>query len=97
MLPWRRISNSVAAITACGYVDGQLVIRLTSQLGSDAIQELTDQFHDIIQPGGKIAVSGALNAEVDDADVVHLPRLLIDLNRKDFGRLKSLIDTIKDF
>jgi hypothetical protein len=79
------------------YVRGQLVIRLTSQLSPDDIRKLTDQFHDIILPGGRIAASGALQAEMDEADVVHLPRLVIDFNRKDFGRLRSLIDSINDF
>ena len=79
------------------YVHGQLVIRLTSQLSPDDIQKLTDQFHDILLPGGRIVASGALKAEMDNADVIDLPRLVIDFNRKDFGRLKSLIDSINDF
>jgi hypothetical protein len=78
-------------------VHGQLVIRLTSALGPDAIRKLTDQFHDIILPGGGIAASGALEAESEDKDVMHLPRLVIDFNRRGFGRLRSLIDTINDF
>ena len=79
------------------YVHGQLVIRLTSALSPDPIRKLTDQFHDIIPPGGGIAASGALEAEREDADVIHLPRLVIDFNRKNFGRLRSLIDSINDF
>ncbi|MBP1648858.1 MAG: hypothetical protein H6Q30_2303, partial [Bacteroidetes bacterium] len=78
------------------YVHGQLVIRLTSALGPDDIRKLTDQFHDILLPGGGIAASGALEAEREDADVIHLPRLAIDFNRKNFGRLRSLIDSIND-
>jgi uncharacterized protein (TIGR00730 family) len=79
------------------YVNDQLVIRLSSQLSPDDIRKLTDQFHDIILPGGSIAASGALEAEMDDADVIHLPRLVIDFNRTGFGRLMSLIDAINDF
>jgi hypothetical protein len=78
------------------YVHGQLVIRLTSPLSSNDIRKLTDQFHDILLPGGRITASGALEAETDDADVSHLPRLLVDFNRKNFGRLRSLIDSIND-
>jgi uncharacterized protein (TIGR00730 family) len=79
------------------YVHGQLVIRLTSPLSPDDIRNLTDQFHDILLPGGRITASGALEAEREDADVMHLPRLVIDFNRKGFGRLRSLIDSINDF
>ena len=79
------------------YVHGQLVIRLTSQLGPDDIVQLTDEFHDILLPGGRIALSGALEDEMDDTDIIQLPRLVIDFNRKDFGRLRSLIDSINNF
>ena len=79
------------------YVDGQLVFRITSQLGAEHIRKLTERFHDILLPGGVIAPSAALPAELEDADVVHLPRLVIDFNRKDFGRLRSLIDAINEF
>ena len=79
------------------YVHDQLVIRLTSQISPDDIRKLTDQFHDIILPGGSIAASGALEAETDDAEVIHLPRLVVDFNRTGFGRLMSLINAINDF
>ncbi len=78
------------------YVAGQLVIRLTSQVSPEDIQKLTDQFKDVILPGGRIEASGPLAAEMADADVLHLPRLVIDFNRRDFGRLRSLIDAIND-
>jgi uncharacterized protein (TIGR00730 family) len=79
------------------YVHGQLVIRLTSQLNPYDIGKLIDQFHDILLPGGSIAASEALEAEMDDADFIHLPRLVIDFNRRYFGRLRNLIDAINDF
>ena len=79
------------------YVRGQLVIRLTNALSPDDIRKLADRFRDILLPGGIIEASGALDDEVDDADDIHLPRLVIDFNRRDFGRLRSLIDSINDF
>lgn len=78
------------------YVRGQLVIRLASPLNDDDIGQLTDQFQDILLPDGRIVASGALEAEMDDADLVHLPRLVMDFNRKDFGRLRRLVDAIND-
>ncbi len=79
------------------YVHGQLVIRLTSPLSALNIGELNKRFHDIIVPEGGIDASGALDAEMDDVDIVHLPRLVIDFDRKNFGRLRNLIDAINDF
>jgi hypothetical protein len=78
-------------------VDGKLVFRLTSQLSAENIRALKEKFRDILQPGGEIAPSGPLAQELDDADIVHLPRLVIDFSRQDFGRLKSLIDAVNDF
>ena len=79
------------------YVNGQLVIRLMSELRPTDIQVLTDKFQDILAPQGRIVSSGALEAEKEEGDIIHLPRLVLDFNRKDFGRLKSLIDRINDF
>lgn len=79
------------------YVHGQLVIRLTSQLNPDEIGKLTDQFHDILLPRGSITASGALKAEMDETDLIHLPRLVIDFDRRNFGRLRNLIDSINNF
>ncbi len=79
------------------YVNGQLVFRITSQLSAGNIQRLKEYFSDILLPQGDIASSGPLPEEVEDADVVDLPRLVIDFNRKDFGRLRNLIDAINDF
>lgn len=79
------------------YVDNRLVIRLLSPLAPAEIRILTDRFQDILLTGGRIEASEALEAEADDADAIHLPRLLVDFNRRDFGRLRSLIDAINDF
>jgi len=79
------------------YVHGRLVMRLTSQLSPDDIEALKDQFEDILLPGGTIAASGALAVEEADDDVVSLPRLLIDFNRRSFGRLRNLIDAVNNF
>jgi hypothetical protein len=79
------------------YVQGRLVIRLTSQLSPDDIRKLSDRFQDILLPGGSVVASGALESEIADADVIHLPRLAVDFNRSSFGRLRNLIDAINDF
>lgn len=79
------------------YVDNRLVIRLVSALNSDDVRKLREQFRDILLPEGSIEASGTLEAEMDDMDIIHLPRLVIDFNRKSFGRLRNLIDSINDF
>lgn len=76
------------------YVDKQTVIRLNSKIDVKAVARLNDQFSDILVPGGRLCLSGALPAEVDEPEISDLPRLLIDFNKKDFGRFRELIDVI---
>jgi len=76
------------------YVEKQMVIRLSSDIGPQCADELNLNFRDILTPGGKISLSGALPEESDEPEIAGLPRLLVDFNRKDFGRLRSLIDAI---
>lgn len=76
------------------YVDGQLVIRLNSALDRKKIKNLNESFSDILTPGGDLHLSGPLPIEEDEPEISHLPRLIIDFNKKDFGRLKNLIDKI---
>lgn len=79
------------------YVDGRLVLRLTSTLDTVHIVKLKEGFADILTPGGTLALSGPLPAEQEEPELAHLPRLLIDFNRQDFGRLRNLIDEINRF
>jgi hypothetical protein len=79
------------------YVNGHLVFRLTSPISERNIRALKEHFIDILLPHGDIVQSGALPEELEDTDVVALPRLVVDFNRKDFGRLRNLIDAINDF
>jgi uncharacterized protein (TIGR00730 family) len=79
------------------YVNGKLVMRLTSMLENRHIKKLVEGFADILSPGGTIETSGPLSAEQEESELAHLPRLIIDFNRQDFGRLRNLIDEINRF
>jgi uncharacterized protein (TIGR00730 family) len=79
------------------YVNGQLVIRLTSPLAPHHIRKLKERFHDILLSQGDIVLSGPLPVESDEPEIAHLPRLVVDFNRKDFGRLRSFIDAINEY
>ena len=79
------------------YVENQLVIRLTSNIDLQSVRELKDLFSDILIPGGDIYLSSPLPEESDEPEIANLPRLVMDFNRKNFGRLRSLIDTINSY
>jgi hypothetical protein len=42
-------------------------------------------------------LSGPLPVEADEPEIAQLSRLVVDFNRKDFGRLRSFIDAINEY
>ncbi len=46
---------------------------------------------------GDIYLSGSLPAEVDEPEIADLPRLIADFDRKNFGSLRKLIDSINSY
>jgi uncharacterized protein (TIGR00730 family) len=78
------------------YVDNKLVIRLTSSLSHDTVKELNELYADILTPGGSICTSGPLPAEAEEPELAGLPRLIVDFNKRDFGRLRTLIDCVNN-
>jgi uncharacterized protein (TIGR00730 family) len=78
------------------YVRQKLVIRLNNTKQTSAIEKLNEMFSDILMPGGKIIASDSLPEEEDEPEVAHLPRLVMDFNMLDFGKLKTLIDEINN-
>ena len=76
------------------YVGPKLVIRMVSEPPGDVVASLKDEFRDILAPGGDMVLSGALRAEADEPELAALPRLVLDFNRQDFGRLRCLLDAL---
>ncbi len=79
------------------FVDKKLVMRLTSPIDKQAVQNLNALFEDLLTPNGSICLSVPLPEEADEPEISHLPRLVIDFNRKDFGTLRKLIDAINSY
>jgi hypothetical protein len=76
------------------YVGERLVLRLESPLDEVLVSKLQEEFVDLLSPGGRLLLMGPLPEEEDEPDNLELPRIVLDFNRKDFGRLKALIDSI---
>jgi hypothetical protein len=92
-----RINRFYSRYHSMRYVNGHLVLRLTSALADSHVLKLREGFADILSPGGTMACSGPLPAEKDEQELAHLPRLVVDFNRQNFGRLRNLIDAINRF
>jgi hypothetical protein len=78
------------------YINDKTLLRLTSPIDPEQIDVLIVSFSDMLIPGGTIYLSGALPAEEDEPEISHLPRLVVDFNRKSFARLKQLIDAVNE-
>jgi uncharacterized protein (TIGR00730 family) len=76
------------------YIGDFLVIRLRSSISQDKVDDLRTRFSEILRPQGEIYLSGPLPEEIDEPELIDLPRLVLDFNRNDFGGLKALIDSV---
>ncbi len=92
----RRIDHFYRQFHSLRYVDDKLVIRMNRSLTPAAFEKIRDTFGNILVPGGVIVLSEHLPEEENERDIIHLPRLVIDFSRQNFGRLRRLIDMMND-
>ncbi|HBQ99860.1 MULTISPECIES: LOG family protein [unclassified Roseofilum] len=72
------------------YVREQFVIRLNTELSDTEVEQLNQEFSDILV-SGQIKKTKALPEERLN-DVHHLPRLVLHFNQRDHGRLYQMIN-----
>ncbi len=77
------------------YIDDLLVLRLNSELTDEQVEQLNEEYNDILVKG-KIEKSSALPPEMKDENV-NLPRLKLHFNRRYSGRLYQMINQINKF
>ena len=75
------------------FVKDLLVIRLNHAPSRSAIDGLNEDFADTIV-GEKIQVMEATPEEREDNDAVGLPRIAFGFNRRDYSRLRAMIDVL---
>jgi uncharacterized protein (TIGR00730 family) len=78
------------------YTHVELIIRLQHRPTPDQLAVLEENFGDI-KLRGQFRASGPLKVEHDEPGLAHLPRLVFAFNRRDYARLRMLIDTLNDF
>ncbi|PLX83867.1 MAG: TIGR00730 family Rossman fold protein [Desulfuromonas sp.] len=79
------------------FVGDTLVIRLNRPLTAEQLDILEKEFHEIIEPGSSLRITGPLPEELDQPDLVHLPRLSFEFNHHSYGLLKAFIRRINAF
>lgn len=79
------------------YIDGLPVIRMQTPLPEGALAELQERFCDMVRPGGTIRTTLPQQLEADEPELAGLPRIVLDFNQHDFGRLRSFIGALNDY
>ena len=58
---------------------------------------LEGEFREIIEPGSQLELTVALPEEQDQPDLVDLPRLVFQFNRRNYGLLKAFLRRLNAF
>jgi uncharacterized protein (TIGR00730 family) len=75
------------------YVKDKTVFRLKRRLTNGALEKLNHDSKDLIRNGQMEQVT-ALPEESNEEGIIHLPRLVGQLGRREYGRMRQLIDAI---
>ena len=87
------ITNFYSVYHSMRFVGKRLVLRLNKEVSNKKLLELNSEFADICVDS-RIERIKTTKVEIDDSDNVDLPRLTFHFARRDFGRLRQLIDAI---
>jgi uncharacterized protein (TIGR00730 family) len=75
------------------FVKRNLVLRLCQQASAALLDDVNEKFSDILS-GGAIVRTNPLPEELNEPETLNLPRILVPFNRRDYGRLRQLIDRV---
>jgi uncharacterized protein (TIGR00730 family) len=91
------IDNFYSNYHSMRYVGKKLVLRLNKTLTKGQIDDLNASFADICVGESRLEVVKTSRQEIDDNDNPDKFRLALQFARRDFGRLRQLIDAINRF
>lgn len=77
------------------YTAGKLILRLRQGPTEEELVSLNDDFNDIVVEG-EIEQAEPNQAEIDDGDALDKDRITFYFDRRQFGRLRQLIDRLND-
>jgi uncharacterized protein (TIGR00730 family) len=75
------------------WVHDRLVLRLHQPPDAELFERIQQEFRDILV-GGPFVLGGPLPEERDEPALADLPRLIFPFNRRNYGRLRQLIDCL---
>lgn len=75
------------------YISGATTLRLNKKIGEDTLKLINQKFKDILK-SGEIRLSPPLKEEIHKGEYLNLPRLVMNFNMHDYGRLCEMIHII---
>ena len=75
------------------YVDGLTVLRLNKEVSDKTLTLINQKFKDILA-SGEISPSSPTEKEIQEGEYLDLPRLTMNFNLRDYGRLCEMIRVI---
>jgi len=82
-----RVYNSIR------YVSGLTIVRLNKDISEKAMRFINKEFKDILT-SGQIMRSPPTNKEIQEGECLNLPRIAMNFNMRDYGRLCEMIHAI---
>jgi len=79
------------------FVGKTLVIRMNKPLNAEQIGTLQEEFSEIVEPGSRLTMAPPLAEERDQPDLLDLPRLTFEFNRRSYGLLEAFIRRLNSF
>jgi uncharacterized protein (TIGR00730 family) len=89
----REIIGFYSVYNSMRYIRDRLVLRLNREPSDALIERLNNEFADILEEG-RIAKTAVHRLESDDEHLKNLPRITFMFNRRNFGRLRQMIDVL---
>lgn len=89
------VRNFYQVYHSCRYVGDQLIIRLNEEISDQQLEEINEDFQDIIVKGKIEKTVPHPKERVEES--LHLPRLIFHFNQRLMGRLYHLIDRLNRF
>jgi uncharacterized protein (TIGR00730 family) len=77
------------------YTRDDVILRLQRKPTEAQVAEMAEKFADLIA-AGTLHTGGPVSVEKDEPALAKLPRLIFKFNKRDYGRLRILIDWVND-
>lgn len=79
------------------FIENRLVIRLNKEVSGEQIAILTEEFPELIREGDRISICDSFPEEMDEPDIIHLPRITMLFDHHHYGLLTAFIHRINTF